>query len=294
MNQVLKNHINQALSRFGYQMTRIPKIETNPQILGNYSEGVFIICNFCGTLFRRTSGFHSESLECPFCGAIARERVIYQCILYELNRRFSKPLLFFIQTGELKNLRMLECSPRFNDHRKAILHDTMLQYISTDFDRSGHPADIQLDLTDFHDIEPYQNSLDIIICPHVLEHILEYNKALKNLNLMLAPAGILILQVPILQNGYSIASETEFHADNTRVFHHFGFDLLFDLDKAFTNVKVVVGTLDFQITSPEIQPDKYEILLNHRERCIVLGEQQIKLFGLGIPDLCEAFIANKK
>jgi len=102
MNQILKNHINQALSRFGYQMTRIPKIETNPQILGNYSEGVFIICNFCGTIFRRTSGFHSESLECPFCGAIARERVIYQCILYELNRRFSKSLLFFIQTGELK------------------------------------------------------------------------------------------------------------------------------------------------------------------------------------------------
>ena len=166
--------------------------------------------------------------------------------------------------------------------------------MSSDLDQSGHPGEIQMDLTDFQDIEPNQNSLDIIICAHVLEHVPEYKKALHNLCLMLAPGGILILQVPILWNGYSIASETEFHADNTRVFHHFGFDLLFDLDFAFSDVKVVVGLLDFQITSPEIQPDKYRILLSNRERCIVLGDQRIRLFGLGIPDLCEAFIAYKK
>ena len=73
-----------------------------------------------------------------------------------------------------------------------------------------------------------------------------------------------------------------------------GFDLLFDLDEAFSGVKAVVGLLDFQITSPEIQPDKYEFLLSNRERCLILGEQLIKLFGLGIADLCEAFIAYKK
>lgn len=174
------------------------------------------------------------------------------------------------------------------------MHASLAQYITSDFDMSGHPADVRLDLTDYQDCAPYQSSLDFIICAHVLEHIPDYKQALENLNSMLAPGGMLVMQVPILQNGYSLAVEDEFHADNTRVFHHFGFDLLNDLDMYFSDVKAVVGMLDFQISSPEIKPDKYTYLFGNRERCIVLGDQVVRLFGLGIADLCEAFIAYKK
>jgi len=76
-------------------------------------------------------------------------------------------------------------------------------------------------------------------------------------------------------------------------YHRFGFDLLFKLDKHFRSVKPVVGLLDFEITSPEIKPDKYELLKGMRERCTILGEDYLTYLGLGNPDLCDAFVARK-
>lgn len=294
MIPLLKKTIQQTLARFGYRISRIPAVEPDPQIVGSTRERLYIFCNFCGTLFRRIGGFHSEFLECPVCGTIARERVVFHCILLEINRRFGKSPLFINETEELRDLRLLECSPRFNQNRKAILSTTLREYISSDFDMSGHPADIQLDLTDARSCAPYLNSMDIIICAHVLEHIPDFRQALENLNAMLAPGGMLVLQVPILQNGYEPAPEGEFHADNTRVYHHFGFDLLRDLDDYFTGVQAVVGLLEFQISSTEIRPNKYQFLEKNRERCILFGDHTVRLFGLGIPDLCEAFIGYKK
>jgi hypothetical protein len=112
-------------------------------------------------------------------------------------------------------------------------------------------------------------------------------KGLQNLNLMLAPAGILILQVQFFKWIFRQKPNSRRQYPRVSSFRH-----CCSLD--ISDVKVFVGLLDFQITSPEIRSDKYEFLLNNRERCIILGDQLIKLFGLGIPDLCEAFIAYKK
>ena len=156
---------------------------------------------------------------------------------------------------------------------------------------SAHSADIQLDLSNERDTTRFKNAFDVILCAHVLEHVPDYQKALSNLHQMLAPNGFVVLQVPLLEDRYTPVTWDEFHGDNTRVYHRFGFDLVSIMSKAFSRVTPVVGLLDFEITSSEIKPGKYGALLPMRENCIVLGDRAVKLLGLGIPDLCDAIIA---
>jgi SAM-dependent methyltransferase len=261
--------------------------------LPNFAEDPLILCNFCATAFNNTGPIHSEFLSCPVCGAIARERVVYQCILDELQRRTGNVTMFFREAQTLQTLRLLEFSPRYNPIRRQIYLDTLGEYLSSDFDLSAHRADVKLDLTNSTDIVPYRDHFDIIICSHVVEHIQNYKVALHNLFSLLSPGGFLIFQVPLLERRYVQVTGDEFHGDNTRVFHHFGFDLQIELNEVFSSAKPVVGLLDFTITSPEIDPEKYSWLKEHPRDCIVLGESKVIHFGLGIPDLCDAFIAYR-
>jgi SAM-dependent methyltransferase len=281
-----------TLPSYGYALVYVK--DRNPLLVGNMFQDGLITCNFCGTIFKRTEPNHSESLACPQCDAIARERVAYQCILNELTRRSGEVHLYFRGATHLGTMSLLECSPRTNPDRLAIYEKTLKKYAASDFDMSIHRTSLKIDLTVDQDVDPFADSFDIIICSHVLEHIPDYHKALKSLNKMLAPDGFLVLQVPLLESQYTQVTWEEFHQDNTRVYHRFGFDLLFDLERYFRSAYAVVGQLDFEVTSPEIKPDKYEFLKKNYEHCIILGEDSLVHNGFGNPDLCDAFIAYKQ
>lgn len=287
----VKNYLSRTLPRYGYEL--VPLRSSIPITIGNVFQDELITCNFCGTVFRKFQPGHPEALACPTCDAIARERVVYQCILNEINQRCAKVHLFFKGIPSASKLSLLECSPRYNDIRKQIYVETLGKYTASDYDMLAHRTDLKMDLTDEQDVAPFENSFDIIICAHVLEHIPDYRKALRNLNRLLTLGGFLVLQVPLLESRYTQVTWDEFHQDNTRVYHRFGFDLVFELDKVFHTVTPVVGLLDFEITSPEIKPDKYQALEGIRDRCMILGEDLLRFGGLGSPDLCDAIVAKK-
>ncbi len=281
---ILKRALSKATSLF-------VRVEKDPAITANFIQEPLILCNFCATVFRKEGPIHSEFLACPACGSIARERVIYQCILDEIERQKGESGLFFCAAPLLKSLRLLEFSPRYNPLRNQIYHEALGEYLASDFDLSTHRADIRMDLTCLDDVTPYSGHFDIVICAHVLEHIQDYKLALENLYRLLAPGGFLVLQVPLLERQYVKVTWDEFHGDNTRVFHRFGFDLQTILNQIFTSGKPVVGLLDFPITSSEIDPAKYDRLKEPQSTCMILGESKMRYFGLGCPDLCDAFLA---
>ncbi len=266
-----------------------PKHQPYPNIISDN----LIVCNLCGSIFRKTGLVHSEFLACPTCNSIARDRVMIQAIIYELFTRSGEWHPILVQGKILEQIQLLECSPRETAWRGTVLRKKLKRYVTSDFDMSAHRADIKLDLTKAEDVNLYLDSFDIILCAHVLEHVPDYQTALTNLYRMLAPEGILVLQVPILEAQYTPVTWDEFHGDNTRVFHRFGFDLLKDLDRVFSSARIIVGSINFSITSPEISQNKYQFLKNSMERCQVLGEDVIAFNGLGSPDLCDAFIAYK-
>jgi SAM-dependent methyltransferase len=163
------------------------------------------ICRWKGEQFEGVA--HSESAQCPQCGSIARDRFLFWC--------FRK------RSPESLGARVLETSPRLGqEYRDAM--GAWFTYTCSDYDLSAHKGVVQLDL---QDIDLPDASVDVLLTPHVLEHVPETDQALQEIHRVLAPGGRMYLQVPVLQGTTAPPEEPEFHGDNTPVFWRFGFDL---------------------------------------------------------------------
>ena len=75
---------------------------------------------------------------------------------------------------------------------KVFMSQTNIDYLSADLD--SPLAAVKMDITN---IEQNDNTFDLIICNHVLEHIPDDDKAIAELFRVLKPGGTAILQVPI-------------------------------------------------------------------------------------------------
>lgn len=164
-------------------------------------------CNICWWSGLAFGGFHhSESATCPGCGSIARDRFLFFC---------------FVSRTAPGTYRVLETSPRLGvPYHRAM--SAWFDYRASDFDQRAHRADLHLDLQNL-DLE--DDSLDVILTPHVLEHVPQTERALTELHRVLAPGGRMFLQVPVQQGWTAPPTTPEFHGDATPVFWRFGLDL---------------------------------------------------------------------
>ncbi len=158
-----------------------------------YSEKEFE-CPFCGRQFNSfmpgglpipvlkkkqvVGGGYRLHYRCPFCYSIDRERLVY---LYLKN----KTDIFKIK------VRLLHVAPEARLHQILSIQPN-ISYFSVDI--LSKLANAKSDITHM----PFnENSFDIIICNHVLEHIQDDRKAMHELYRILNPKGWAILQVPI-------------------------------------------------------------------------------------------------
>ena len=98
------------------------------------------------------------------------------------------------ETSFLKQLKVLHFAPEsalMNQFKKLknLSYDTI--------DLNSPIADIKADICDLPFLD---NSYDFILCNHVLEHIVDDNKAIRELYRVLKKNGIGIFQVPIDYN----------------------------------------------------------------------------------------------
>jgi SAM-dependent methyltransferase len=163
------------------------------------------ICRWTGTAFEGPQ--HCEFATCPRCGSIARDRFLFWC--------------FVERTPPGLRTRLLETSPRMGqDYRDAMAR--WFTYTCSDFDERAHQGTVRIDL---QAIDLPDESLDVLLTPHVLEHVPETDTALAEVARVLAPGGRMYLQVPVLQGATAPPVEPEFHGDDTPVFWRFGPDL---------------------------------------------------------------------
>ena len=163
------------------------------------------ICRWTGAGFDGPQ--HCEFATCPRCGSIARDRFLFWC--------------FVERTPPSLRTRLLETSPRMGaDYRQAMAR--WFTYTCSDFDERAHAGTVRIDL---QAIDLPDASLDVLLTPHVLEHVPETDTALGEIARVLAPGGRMYLQVPVLQGATAPPTEPEFHGDDTPVFWRFGPDL---------------------------------------------------------------------
>ncbi len=147
-----------------------------------FLKGTNVECPVCGGSFSRflPYGYNKvrQGVLCPGCFSLERHRLLW---LYLKNK-----------TGFFKNqLKVLHIAPEqcfYSRFRKM----GNLDYVTADL--NSPLADVKLDV---QRIPFADNSFDVVICNHVLEHVPDDRKAMCEILRILKPGGFAILQVPV-------------------------------------------------------------------------------------------------
>jgi hypothetical protein len=139
-------------------------------------------CPCCGGRFRRfMPGLsHRDTRVCPRCGAQERHRALW-LYMRERTDLFSRP-----------SLSILHWAPEYALQRSLGTLPNAA-YVSADLD--GHEAMQHMDMTDV----PFKDgAFDLIVCVHVLEHVPDDRRAMREMVRVLRPGGMALLLVPIV------------------------------------------------------------------------------------------------
>ena len=162
---------------------KIKKIrKLNSAIFADISGLGAVECPICGWKGKEFLPFGFEArknAKCPNCGSLERHRLYY---LY-LKRKI--PIY--------KNLKLLHFSP------EKCLADFLRSYDNIEYLSADINSNLAMKKEDITNTSFENNSFDIIICSHILEHVAEDIKAMQELFRILKPGGFALIQVP---NGY--------------------------------------------------------------------------------------------
>jgi SAM-dependent methyltransferase len=200
------------------------------------------ICGWHGVAFHGPD--HSEMAVCPNCDSVARDRYLFWCWTHRIPYQ--------------REHQVLETSPRMNQRYRDHMSE-LVNYLASDYDESAHKAMIKLDL---QKIDRPDQSLDVILTSHVLEHVPDTGKALSELYRVIRPGGSILLLIPMPQGQTAPPETPEFHGDNTVVYWRFGWDLRHQLEAAGFDVTCLVtqplidrirrGDFDSGISGPDV------------------------------------------
>jgi SAM-dependent methyltransferase len=123
-------------------------------------------------------GYRTNS-KCPRCRSEDRERLVFLFLEKTKSAVFTAPIA------------LLHVAPEKSLSRK-LKSFANIRYTSGDL--NSPVADVQMDITD---IKIESASFDLVICNHVLEHIPEDGRAMRELWRVTKSGGFAILQVPI-------------------------------------------------------------------------------------------------
>lgn len=162
-------------------------------------------CNICNAELRAFVGIKSDRL-CPKCGSLERTRRLWEIV------RDS-----FLNDSPA----VLDFSPSRNMYRK--MKKTVKNYVTTDLSGdfiSDHSYNIK-------NIDCNNETFDLILCYHVLEHIDEDEKAMSELYRVLKMCGHCVIQTPFKEgniyenSAITSAEDRELHfgqSDHVRIY----------------------------------------------------------------------------
>ncbi len=193
----------------------------------------------------------------PYGYANVRENVLAPGTLsLERHRLFwlylKNETSFFTDT-----LRVLHFAPE-QAFLKKFKHLKNIRYTTTDL--NSPIADVKADICNL----PFEDaSYDFIICNHVLEHIPDDTKAMKELYRVLAPGGTAILQVP-LENERAVTFEDDTITDQkerTQIFGQYDHVRIYGMDyfDKLRSIGFDVEALEYSKNLNESNVERYRL-----------------------------------
>lgn len=185
MREIIKKILPERV-KHNYRLFR--KYRKRKRLEREYS-GDKVSCNICGHHYRIFEPFKNIPNEkCTNCGSMKRHRLLYTYLSEETDLFREKK----------EKIRLLHFAPE-----KAFY-----DIFSKRSDIEYFPSDLSPEIYRFHrktkihqvditDISFENETFDVILCNHVLEHILEDHKAMKELYRVMKRTGWGIFQVPI-------------------------------------------------------------------------------------------------
>ncbi len=188
---MLRNMIAKYIPLHIYRILYAAWVSFGGRINQWFFGGSAITCQVCHHSFRKflpagyrygilyekkvIAGGYRENATCPYCRSSDRERLV----------------TWFLQKKQLlqPGMRLLHIAPEWNLQQH--IRKMELEYYAADY--NSPLADIKMDI---QQIEFGDGYFDAIICNHVLEHVPDDMKAMKELFRVLKPGGWTILQVP--------------------------------------------------------------------------------------------------
>jgi predicted SAM-dependent methyltransferase len=193
------NYLKQFLKRF---ISKKALFKYEPILRGIYYQfyrGADFQCNICGKKLRAFISPGGKDKICPNCGSSSRSRRLWKLLESE-----------FLKV----NTAILDFSPSRSIYRK-MKDNPSISYTSTD--RSDDfLADKKWDITN---IDARDESCDLAVCYHILEHIEDDIQATKELYRVLKEKGACIIQTPFKEG--EIYEDSSTTTDEGRV-KHFG------------------------------------------------------------------------
>ncbi len=172
-----------------------------PYLRGIYAavlyRGGSVHCSVCENSFSKFQTL-PEDLLCPKCGSLGRQRQLWQIL--EKNNL-------------IQNKSVLHLSPARSLRRKLETIEG-IEYHTSDYN-GDWKTDFKYDITNI--LAP-PNRYDTIICYHILEHIREDIKAMRELYRMVRPGGVVLVQTPF-KDGNIYENEEKTHTPADRLAH---------------------------------------------------------------------------
>lgn len=243
MNNIIKFLVRKVprvwLIRFSYIFSSIVVL---------FYKGSKVHCPVCGGNFRKFLPYGNQGADnrlCPKCLSLERHRMLWL---------FFKDKTDFFE----KNRNVLHIAPE-QTFLKKFRNMKNLNYTTADLE--SPIADIKLDVTD---MPLDDNSYDMVMCNHVMEHIIDEKKAASEIYRVLKSGGFAILQVPL------DASRDETYQDNSitdpkereKVYGQYDHVRLYGLDYPYRIIKHApfdVEIVDLIAEMPKEQIEKYRL-----------------------------------
>lgn len=178
-------------------------------------------CGWTGAAFLAAWNWRAATFQsrCPNCDSRSRHRGLLRILENIVAVKQQGPILCFAPEGVV-----LQQIARVNPHCEVVTADLK----SVDVDFPGE--DIQH--LSFNDA-----SYSVVVCNHVLEHVVEDGKAIAECARVLRPGGIAVFTVP---GDFDKTLTREFRKRDDNGHHrHYGLDFVHKLEAHFTRVESV-------------------------------------------------------